>query len=794
MQTGEEAQQKARGGEQCVVKNLSSSTIPLSEIEITGAANKIKNVHGIISSVDDGAAMRLFKCGKYLDQEKTKIDLVLESMMISKKFTICKLVPGIIAAGGCVCNTLNRYFIDETSSTLPAKKHAERPAVTQATDVDLYPRANTREEAMEIVQKVIEVLKPVGDVTMSKFAVSLNVSEEMFKFNVYDGNDISACENKSYFGEHTGVIYKVQIIANPIPKTDNICRDLETLFSRYDLSCCQVATDGTDIYATRAAIKTLSETRVCDVRWDVITSVKRLVKYYRRSFDFALIMPDGSRITSLPNPNSKGAKRIKALLKKKPVPQRLSKAVAAAPKLDDDGDAEDPKDRSSAPDSCYVRYISIRDMKQKWLLDTLFEYFRQDEKRPLPELACCGSEKVSDIITMMNTGKIPSGMVDEWAYDRMNKYIEENFSSATRPQKEIDTLTELFSKDIDAFKDYISKTHKVDQFINDTLIQYARNTDPAEFCKYWLEDDDGDTSPVAEGGAIAPVPSQQVSKKRNRPDDKEEEQPSAKRLCTTGGEGEKPILAAAAATVSTAVALQQQQPATPYRFSEYDISEISLMECDNDLYKSTRDRIGYIMFPTVVANGINKKFEMQLKNVLSVSGIHNFYSAIQNDSKLSMLISLGSAKVKDERLAAMRSFVGALEEKCVELVKQSGLFDKNFIYMPERKLNLVSRMREIDSNYSISLHLHADDHDTLSKSMVCRRDAVAPDDLVSLNINNCERETKNHYMDITAVVEWIFIKANKHRYEDVASTFDVSVHISATQVIVGDANTQQASE
>jgi hypothetical protein len=201
----------------------------------------------------------------------------------ARAFTVCRNVPGILAAGGCVSR-----MMDFSKSKIVPRSIGDR-----ACDLDLYIRTADVSRAHGIVDALMRSTVPYGNVTMTEFALTFEVWHDDFVRTMLSDVDWIRPLRDS----HGNVVYKVQLIFRVVPDTGDLRADLGCLFGDYDLLCCMFATDGRDVYATGDAVESMYVTRVSHVDWSRVTSAHRMAKYHMwGGFDFEILGPDGVRL------------------------------------------------------------------------------------------------------------------------------------------------------------------------------------------------------------------------------------------------------------------------------------------------------------------------------------------------------------------------------------------------------------------------------------------------------------------------------------------------------------------
>lgn len=213
----------------------------------------------------------------------------------AKIFRVCGEVPGIIAAGGCVSCVMD--FSEKQNEPLDPNN--------VASDLDLYVRATDPNAAMHTVERLVEWMKPHGTVTMSRMAMTFRVGYANIKRILTQDGML-----RGYRGNDGGYHCLVQVILRMLPDTGDICADIASLLGSYDMSCCRFATDGSHVYTTADAVRTMYGTRISRMGWSRLTDVHRLVKYHRRGFDFAIAGPDGGNMQI--HPDSDGMRDVSA--------------------------------------------------------------------------------------------------------------------------------------------------------------------------------------------------------------------------------------------------------------------------------------------------------------------------------------------------------------------------------------------------------------------------------------------------------------------------------------------------
>jgi len=311
-------------------------------------------------------------------------------------FKICINVPGIIAAGGCVSRVMD--FNEH-----PANKTHLQIAADASSDLDLYVRANDRESALRILDRLRVVLEPVGEVSMTEFAISFDVKASIFKDKVFDSPSLESIIKARKNNSTTEPVYRIQVIRQTVPDTCDICKDIETLIGNYDLSCCSFATDGHSVYATEAAVKAVYKTRLVHVDWSRIIYLDRLLKYHKRGFDFEIHGPRGEVLLI----------------------DRSSRVASTLMKsLFEYGDLQQPLEEIKTPmhGDNYERTSRIFDSATSVLSKML--YF--DDFDRLSYGVVCGD--ACDWDHVLRTGKCAESHVQEWKYTAMNSFCDELMS------------------------------------------------------------------------------------------------------------------------------------------------------------------------------------------------------------------------------------------------------------------------------------------------------------------------------------------------------------------------------
>jgi hypothetical protein len=438
----------------------------------------------------------------------------LVAQKVPQSFFVCRESKGtVIAAGVCVSQMVNKYtrvseapFLDDLGDAAPK---------WTSSDLDLYPRANSREEALSIVKHLCEILKPVGEVTMSKYAISMDVPKRVLyppspssSMTTDDSSGPVACHVAKYYKptkkdeekeekdiDDNEIVYRVQIIAQPIPNTGDLCRDLRSVFDHYDFACCQFATDGLDVYASRDAIETMFVTRVNRVDWKLLTVASRIAKYYKRYFDFAIVAPDGSVHYKLAS-SSEGLLQSALYPKEEKEEEEEEQHLRTIEKHKDD-----LMENYEELPSKWKMHIAHR--RPAWILDMFLD--AQSSSSPdavvaeKPILVCCDASEPKQIDHMLETGRFSIEYArQEWAPMRMNKFIEANAPDWGDDDSRLSCMVSGFAAKMEAFLYLIENEPKctVGPFISsssptETTTSSSSspirpyNSDPKAFCDHW---------------------------------------------------------------------------------------------------------------------------------------------------------------------------------------------------------------------------------------------------------------------------------------------------------------------
>lgn len=612
--------------------------IPLLECVPLWTGEIIDVRNGIVASVMP-PRIRLFECARPF----------VKSYPIGK-FEVCANVPGIIAAGGCVSQIVN-------SGVLPPQTEA---ATILATDLDLYPRANSAAEVTSIAKRLCEYLAPVGDVVMSKYAITFTVDGDVFKNRVLkDANDSTVMAHRQplyYGGYGPRLVYKVQLIAHPIPNTGDLCRDLESLFAHYDFPCCKFATDGRDVYASGDAISTVFETRINRVHWTRLYSPKRVAKYYKRRYDFEIEMPDGSVMSAMPGGCENTAAAVEEIrrLVREPFPpgtEELGMSSEHENVVDDYAQTwlERKRREQICPlyndggddaYTCYANKIVVQsgDKGAWWVLDAAFDRYLtltspnlDKERKYKPEFdIICGDP--SDMEYMITTGKIPKGAVADWSMMRMNKFceelclfIEKSVAAGAGVPVDADAERQRFEKDITGFLEAVSESEGLRaSFADGHHLEYEA-IDADEFTRRWI-------SPNA---------------KRPRPAD-------------TADHHADPAEPAGTVQPEAAVPLTNRER---YRFSDADLASLCL-------YDAVKTPMG-IKFRISTSQHAFNKLKIYVPRMWLPAGITQLQRGNGHGYNVSALLSTGNEHCIDPKMLAFKAFMQEVDDRLEQLLKDA---------------------------------------------------------------------------------------------------------------------------
>ena len=342
-------------------------------------------------------------------------------------FRICRTVPGIIAAGGSVARAMD-----------PAL-NGDHPKISTtdslSDDVDLYVRANDGPTARAIVARLLETIRPVGDVVMTRFAMSFDV--EMRRF---DSDVMLEKNNVRTYSEDDDppgtAVCRVQVISRPIPDTDNLRQDVEGALENYDLSCCKFATDGREVFCTPDALVAMYETRIVRVHWSRVLP-ERLAKYQRRGYDFEIIGPGDAPLLDI-DPHGAGMAAVAG-------------AMRTAPPIFETRREMDFY-QVGDPDDGYGRTNGLTRMIRngRCTLDLSLKRYR-DGVQDFMIRAICGVAS-RDTQHMMREGTTPPEYLADWKSLACNAFCDDLLATTPWPSdEEYDRLTAGFADDLDGF-------------------------------------------------------------------------------------------------------------------------------------------------------------------------------------------------------------------------------------------------------------------------------------------------------------------------------------------------------
>lgn len=697
---------------------------------ITGRlkTGKIIDIHGIVGSVMS-QRIRLFECVHPFVQSS-----------LTGMFEVCRSVSGIIAAGGCVSQLVNAGALG-----LGADVHA-----TIATDLDLYPRANTADEVEKIVKRLCEYLAPVGEVIMSKYAITFTVDGEAFKKRVLKIDDdavIMAHRNPMYYGGwDPHPVYKVQLIAQAIPDTGDLCRDLSSLFAHYDLPCCKFATDGKDVYSCRDAISTVFETRVNRVHWTRLHSTKRIAKYYGRCYDFEIEMPNGDVVTSVPDGHTNAAPAledtrnlIKESLRFDYYHDGISLCACTRSLIID----QIYNIESDGPDSCYVKSATTKTRNKGpwWVLDAAFDRYVTSAASANPDHILelnliCGNP--GDLLSMITTGKIPHNTIVDWSMMRMNKFCEGLCSLYTCSdlvqEQEADAERERFGKEIGAFIEAISKSNGLSTpFTSGCKLEYE-NISEEEFMRKWI------------------VP----NTKRTHPD-AEEFAPLEKSM-------RYPIYVASAPDVQGPNP-RKEELLQQYSFSDTDPDSLCMFD-------SIKLPIG-VKYRFSTSPHVFNNFKIYLPRMYLPAGICQFV-----DGGFSVLLSTGYDTSK--RMLEFKEFMGTVENKLKQIITNTEWAVQPYGFDGNLGLSTNGRMMySHDTNvesfvpYPPSIKIHPDEHEH------CILAIESPDGTLISTEWNAHAHADERMADVVLTLDWVFRRQARNPKRWIFSS-----HWSASEMVL----------
>ena len=404
-------------------------------------------------------------------------------------FRICNTVPGVIAAGGCVSRSVDPLIL---------RAYSDR-ASTAASDLDLYVRANSVEAGYDIVRRVLEVLKPWGDVTLTKYALSFEVEESLFVKQV---PMLGVLRTYKYEG-HTRVelddfkratlVCRVQILSQLIPDTGDIRADIGSVISKYDMAMCSFATDGRNVYSTEAGVRCMFETRVARVHWSRLTDPKRLAKYYNRSFDFEIIGPDDLPMAI--DPNSRGALCVKAHLRVVgALENQEQRDTTVIPSKKEADMTEYEKEMYAAlnADNGYDSTEFVWDTKKEnsldWSMRNIMELGHPADDESILKPMVHG-DGVTDVETVMSGGRYTAAYLTDWQCRAMGAFCEKFLAQDLNPANEV--LDAAYAKFISRMEPFVQlvkdKLRVTPLFGNGHRNNGTPNTDFDAFRRFWCE-------------------------------------------------------------------------------------------------------------------------------------------------------------------------------------------------------------------------------------------------------------------------------------------------------------------
>ena len=392
-------------------------------------------------------------------------------------FGICNTVPGVIAAGGSVSCCIESHVL-----------HMRRD--NMASDLDLHIRANSAEEGYIITHKLLGLLKPSGDATLTKYALSFEVRRDTLDKYVWASHLLKPYNYDQqratpYMDGANSVMpdsmHRVQILSRLVPDTGDLCRDLGMVLSDYDLAMCSFATDGEHVYGTEAAMRCMFGTRVASVHWSRVTSPARLVKYHARLFDFDIVGPDNASLTI--DAASVGARCIARKLQEQ-VDRDDRKPGDGAAQYDD-AQAKDGDSHERGYDSCAFIY----DNRRECSLDASLQKFMDGDTTAACLMQMVHGDGAADVEQMMRTGRYSTTYLSDWKYRAMNAFCDKFLSQTPPPaQDAIDAAYTDFVDKIDCFERLVlQELHVTPLFGNGHACISDRNTDFEAFRRMWCE-------------------------------------------------------------------------------------------------------------------------------------------------------------------------------------------------------------------------------------------------------------------------------------------------------------------
>ena len=588
---------------------------------------EVFRVEGIMSKSLDKYPSRFIQPGK------------INANLDASVFKICKVLPYVIAAGGCVASTINYQseFFDLQGLN----------SNSLASDLDLYVPSSNTEEAASHIKSICEYLKPVGDVVMSRYAVSMYVSKRIFSTRVLSGNCTYYPVIRAYLSNIDGdsttkmvddddehIYFKVQIIAHHL--SGNIFQCLQELFSHYDLPCCKFATNGRSFFATRSAVETTFRTRVNRVPWAKMVSERRIAKYYKKFYDFVVLGPDGKTEIEV-HPRSVGMNSIREALDKSSVAD-CTKQETAVKWLSADEDL----------DTCYVLKQMVTSNKNypMWVLDLSFDCFM--DGKPLPELVCGNASTDTEYI--IRTGRTHINKATDWMYMRMNRFCEELCARGEANKFTSEDMIKArsdFANKIDQFMDII-KNHSIPPFMHAGELFYENNTDFEAFRRHWME----------------PAPEIAV------PTDKKGHKRSAEEIlveaCVLSKRQKKKSDAESPAAV---INYRPCARMASFRFSNQSLDNLCIHE---NMFYCSKHGNGYIAIPKVSLSGESPSSLVVYTPKLHVPGVFVF----NPPNPATMLLCLCPFREKwenDAEMVAFKLYMDSVQRHIVELLYKNEL-------------------------------------------------------------------------------------------------------------------------
>jgi hypothetical protein len=292
-------------------------------------------------------------------------------------FDICKRSGGsVVAAGGSVLSAVEHlnphsYYNNEAGKT------SENDFT--ASDLDLYIRANSAEEAQGVVQSLLEYASPYGIVVRSRYALSFYCEADKCIAPGWGLVALSVVHpNKD--------LIKVQIIDRFIPRTASPTDDINCLFETFDLDCCKWACDGYHYYTTERAIDAYRN-RICYVPWQRISdsSINRMARYFERCYDFEIEGYDSRQVV---------------------FPQAVQKI------------AEIIRTRKPTPDLPMSNYSNVGGEDSAGG-NPMFKMLKNYNKLGFMPYAICGTK--DDAMHMVMKGTQPETYMFDWCLETLNK-------------------------------------------------------------------------------------------------------------------------------------------------------------------------------------------------------------------------------------------------------------------------------------------------------------------------------------------------------------------------------------